>query len=325
MSVAKTAALRLRCIKPINHTLIKRYYSINPKKLPSESESQRSQISKWFTEKLDNLQTTVLTAGRKLNDITGYSAIETIRKEILVKEQELVTCRQELRDAKEEYSKAISKRSSSQKEVNELLQRKHNWSPEDVQRVTELYKEEYDNQMYEQSASTLVDSKDAEFEDRRLEIAKLISERYHEEQIWSDKIRRASTYGTWVLMGFNVFLFIVVQLGLEPWKRRRLVGSFEEKVKSALETNSIQKQGRIDELEKKMNEPVSTSNPQEPENLPVSSDTSLNWKNLPQRIATSLDTSNPFTIQVKEFASTSAVTVVIGALLGSLITLAFKN
>lgn len=70
----------------------------------------------------------------------------------------------------------------------------------------------------------------------------LISARYHEEQIWSDKIRRASTWGTWVLMGFNMFLFLVVQLGLEPWKRKRLVGSFEDKVKSALEDD---KESRI--------------------------------------------------------------------------------
>lgn len=37
------------------------------------------------------------------------------------------------------------------------------------------------------------------------------------------------------MMGFNVLLFIVVQLGLEPWKRRRLVGGFEEKVREVIQ------------------------------------------------------------------------------------------
>lgn len=59
--------------------------------------------------------------------------------------------------------------------------------------------------------------------------------RYHEEQIWSDKIRRASTWGTFALMGVNVLLFVVVQVGLEPWRRKRLVKGFEEKVKEAVE------------------------------------------------------------------------------------------
>jgi sensitive to high expression protein 9 len=44
-------------------------------------------------------------------------------------------------------------------------------------------------------------------------------------------------------MGFNVLLFIVVQLGLEPWKRKRLVGGFEEKVREV-----IQEETRRNEL-----------------------------------------------------------------------------
>lgn len=44
-------------------------------------------------------------------------------------------------------------------------------------------------------------------------------------------------------MGFNVLLFVVVQLWLEPWKRRRLVGGFEQKVKEV-----IQEEGRRNAL-----------------------------------------------------------------------------
>jgi len=35
-------------------------------------------------------------------------------------------------------------------------------------------------------------------------------------------------------MGINVILFGVVQVGLEPWRRKRLVRGFEEKVKEAV-------------------------------------------------------------------------------------------
>lgn len=73
--------------------------------------------------------------------------------------------------------------------------------------------------------------------------------RYHEEQIWSDKIRRMSTWGTWGLMGVNVLLFLVFQVLVEPWRRKRLVTGFEDKVTEALaerEAVSAEKMTRME-------------------------------------------------------------------------------
>ena len=70
-------------------------------------------------------------------------------------------------------------------------------------------------------------------------LSKSILARYHEEQIWSDKIRRMSTWGTWGLMGVNVLLFLVFQIAVEPWRRKRLVRGFEEKVMEALEKEGL--------------------------------------------------------------------------------------
>lgn len=53
--------------------------------------------------------------------------------------------------------------------------------------------------------------------------------------MWSDKIRRMSTWGTWGLMGVNVLLFLIFQVAVEPWRRSRLVKGFEDKVVEALE------------------------------------------------------------------------------------------
>ena len=72
-------------------------------------------------------------------------------------------------------------------------------------------------------------------EEATAKLSASILARYHEEQIWSDKIRRMSTWGTWGLMGVNVLLFLVFQIGVEPWRRKRLVKGFEEKVMEALE------------------------------------------------------------------------------------------
>ena len=48
-----------------------------------------------------------------------------------------------------------------------------------------------------------------------------------------------STWGTWGLMGLNVVLFLLFQVAVEPWRRRRLVRGFEEKVQAALEKENV--------------------------------------------------------------------------------------
>lgn len=50
--------------------------------LPSNLESRRSQVSKQFTTLMDNLQSNIFVAGQRLNDLTGYSGIEALKKEI---------------------------------------------------------------------------------------------------------------------------------------------------------------------------------------------------------------------------------------------------
>jgi len=72
-------------------------------------------------------------------------------------------------------------------------------------------------------------------EEAGAKLSACILARYHEEQIWSDKIRRMSTWGTWGLMGVNILLFLLFQVAVEPWRRKRLVKGFEDKVMEALE------------------------------------------------------------------------------------------
>jgi sensitive to high expression protein 9, mitochondrial len=139
-----------------------------------------------------------------------------------------------VRQAKETYSAAISRRSASQREVNELLQRKHTWSPADLERFTSLYRSDHANEVAETEAQETLAAAERRSEETAALLSKSILSRYHEEQIWSDKIRRMSTWGTWGLMGLNVLLFLILQIAVEPWRRQRLVKGFEEKVKEAI-------------------------------------------------------------------------------------------
>lgn len=144
------------------------------------------------------------------------------------------TSRSSLQQAREAYSTAISQRSSSQREVNELLQRKHAWTANDLERFTALYRSDHANEQAESAAHDALVSVERQAEEAAARLSASILARYHEEQIWSDKIRRMSTWGTWGLMGVNVLLFLVFQVAVEPWRRRRLVKGFEDKVMDAL-------------------------------------------------------------------------------------------
>ena len=183
---------------------------------------------------MDNLQTSLFTASQQINDLTGYSSIETLKNQIARLESQVRLSRQDLHAARQTYSEAINTRSASQREVNELLQRKNAWSPGDLERFTSLYRSDHANEQAEQAAQEALAIAERKAEEVGAQLSKNILARYHEEQIWSDKIRRMSTWGTWGLMGVNVLLFLVFQVLVEPWRRERLVGGFEEKVKRVM-------------------------------------------------------------------------------------------
>lgn len=203
--------------------------------LPSQAQSRRTELSKRFSHLMDNVQANIFVASQRLNDLTGYSGIEALKKEIEAQEATVQSNRAAVREARATYAAAVATRSATQREVNDLLQRKHKWSPTDLERFTSLYRSDHANEQAETEAQEKLGRAERAAEEASSRLARTILARYHEEQIWSDKIRQMSTWGTWGLMGLNVLLFIVFQIVIEPWRRRRLVKGFEEKVMEALE------------------------------------------------------------------------------------------
>ena len=203
--------------------------------LPSQSNFNTSRLRRRFAYVMDNYQTYLFAASTRLNDLTGYTGIERLKNQITDQEELVKTTRQAVNGARTTYSEAIQTRSQTQREVNDLLHRKNNWSSDDLNRFTSLYQADHANEQSEQQAQRQVTSAEAAYEEASTTLARSILARYHEEQIWSDKIRQMSTWGTWGLMGLNVLLFIVFQIAVEPWRRRRLVRGFEEKVELALQ------------------------------------------------------------------------------------------
>lgn len=135
---------------------------------------------------------------------------------------------------------AVINRSNSQREVNDLLARKSTWTDNDVARFTAQVKEDHLCEQEEIRAKRHVDEMEDAVEKEFSELLRTILGRYHEEQVWSDKIRSASTYGQLVALALNMLVFVMAILVVEPWKRRRLAQTFENKVeKLSAETKAL--------------------------------------------------------------------------------------
>lgn len=203
--------------------------------LPSTHENRRSDVHQRFSHIMDNLQSRVLTASQTLNDVTGYSGIEKIKEENTKLEAALADAHERLRAARAAYKSSNTKRAATQREVTTLLARKDGWTPIDLERFTELYRTDHVLEGEVVAAQEALTEAEAEEQNLGQRLNAGILKRYHEEQIWSDRIRRASTWGTWGLMGMNFLLFLVLQFVAEPWRRKRLVRGVVEEEKQVLE------------------------------------------------------------------------------------------
>lgn len=138
--------------------------------------------------------------------------------------------RQAARTAKTRHEQAVSQRSTSQRAVNDLLQRKSSWTDEDLIRFTSIVREDHLVEQEEARARIAVEEAEDAVEKEFSKLMRSILDRYHEEQVWSDKIRSASTYGQLAALGLNLLVFVLAIIVVEPWKRKRLAQTFEKKI-----------------------------------------------------------------------------------------------
>ena len=215
---------------PLNGSSV---HPVPDENLPSHRERQQWTLTKRFNALMDSLLPRIALVSQRINEYTGtdYTGIESLRHEI--KEQEaLVKARHgALGGAKAALESARTTQTASQKEVVGLLERKHGWSAADLERYMSLIRSEHLNEQAVQAAKDGVAAAERALEEARTRLEARERAQYHEEQIWSDTIRRNSTWVTIGLMGVNILLLLANVVLLEPWRRRRLV----REVKTALE------------------------------------------------------------------------------------------
>ena len=193
------------------------------------------------------------------------------------------------------------RRSNSQREVNELLQRKHTWTDADVGKFTMLVREDHSYEQAEARAKQDAKAADGDVERELNELLRSILARYHEEQVWSDKIRGASTYGSMAALALNLLVFIMATLVVEPWKRRKLAYTFERKVEELSEETRDLLEKEIGQLEARLSTVIAAvPSPQPPspppppiaaemvpvpsEPTPASYTLSSDWRSIPHKL-----------------------------------------
>ena len=182
---------------------------------------------------MDGVLARASIAGQHINVYTGtdYSGIEALRTEIIEQEQKVRKGHQTVDMARSTHREAFSRQGSAQKEIVSLLERKSSWSPTDLERYMSLVRSEHINEQAVQTAKDDLAAAERDLEIDRSLLERLERKQYHEEQIWSDTIRRNSTWVTFGLMGVNIIL-LLAQIGIfEPYRRRRIV----REVKKALD------------------------------------------------------------------------------------------
>ncbi|CAO3656188.1 unnamed protein product [Mucor fragilis] len=210
-----------------------------------------SEQLKRLTSDVSDSKEALQRASRALNELTGYDQIDAVKQKVNNQATLFETTRDQVQAAKRAYEDAIETRSTTQRGINELLQRKHSWTGDDVTKFTELYRLEHAHSQAETVAKEKYQACEKQMDREYMELARSIMERYHEEQLWSDKIRSVSTYGTWALMVVNLLLFVAVQTVFEPRKRKRLTDRFEELLVAKVDEEEQKFKGVFEALDEK--------------------------------------------------------------------------
>lgn len=148
----------------------------------------------------------------------------------LTPEREIEGKRKDVREAKAAYETAVATLSKTQQDVQALLERKHTWSDHDVAHFTQLVRSDHASKNAVETTSQQLKDAELAVDTAFTALMQSILERYHEEQVWSDKIRSVSTWASLVVLGANLIVFVGAIAFVEPWKRKRLVEGLEERM-----------------------------------------------------------------------------------------------
>jgi hypothetical protein len=147
-----------------------------------------------------------------ISETSGEKEISYLKQQVNVISQEFDKVTQQVTSIRMQTSKLQSKYEDLQKEHLQLMMRRDSWSEVDIQRFADITGSEvHTKRELDHSRIQLKQCEDLQ-EKTKKEYMDAVRKRYHEEQLWQDKWRVISTYGTWILIGINSIVFIGGQM-----------------------------------------------------------------------------------------------------------------
>ncbi|KAJ2006977.1 sensitivity to high expression protein she9 [Coemansia thaxteri] len=173
-----------------------------------------------------------------LNRVTGFDEVAGHKQAVDASGTAFQAARRGLDAEKARQAAVIRDRLSGQREINGLLQRKHVWSEDDVARFAALHRDEHRAEAGAAAAAQALREAERAVDARYDALVAAIRDRYHAEQLWSDKVRRASAYATWAVLLANVVALLATHALVEPRKRRLVVDDVDSRLAAALDAQT---------------------------------------------------------------------------------------
>lgn len=139
--------------------------------------------------------------------------------------------------ARGDLDQALKAWEDSQRQHTRLLQVRDSWTNEQAQEFAGLVQKEIEVRNNLEEAKQMLVKRETELSKSQLAYMDQLRRRYHEEQIWQDKWRVLSTFGTWGLIVLNSAVFLISQYVNRQRETQRL-RDMQELLKQTLSTNT---------------------------------------------------------------------------------------
>ena len=190
----------------------------------------RHKLHLWIEHTKPVAKDKLIEWNHKWNDYSGYAEINALKEQVQRQSDRLSELQHNKNVAKMVYLQAVSDRSASQRRINDLLSRKSSWKDDDLTEYTTLLHSEHNHVRAEERSQLEYERTESEMQRGFDDLMRSVMRRYHEEHLWSDRVRSISTYVSVGLGILNVMVFILALFFVEPFKRRRLAQTLETRL-----------------------------------------------------------------------------------------------
>ncbi|CAJ1964877.1 unnamed protein product [Cylindrotheca closterium] len=206
--------------------------------LTSPSSSSGGVLSKW----LDRVY-------KVWYERSGMREIYQLKEKVDKSSIEFDEIQRQVVQARNELSAALQAWEESQGQHTQLLQTRDKWTPEHAQKFASLVQAEVTVRGDLEEAKKNLSKRESQQASAQMEYMNDLRKRYHEEQIWQDKWRVLSTFGTWGLIVLNSIVFLGSQY-MNQLRESRRMKDIQSLLEESLSTNSSTLQAMKEQQEK---------------------------------------------------------------------------